>query len=148
MSRPKRKVVTQIKPQNPILTSIYLQVYKVYTYEKVCTGNTRILQFLKPRKIVVRWSIYFILSDIIYRLDNKDFQASGLGWVRSLTAATAANTLAPLFLEMLCYVLGRFHSSSVLSTRIGLHKIEVINKQRLLCRPEQFEAYFSTYKAP
>ena len=47
--------------------------------------------------------------------------------VRRMTAATAAITLACLFLEMLCYVLGRLHSSCVLSTRIGLHRIEVIN---------------------
>ena len=47
-----------------------------------------------------------------------------------MTAATAAITLACLFVEMLCYVLilGRLHSSCVLSTRIGLHRIEVINK--------------------
>ena len=61
-------------------------------------------------------------------LGTKDFRASGLGQVRRLTAATAAITLARLFLEMLCYVLGRLHSSCVLSTRIGLHIIEVINK--------------------
>ena len=36
----------------------------------------------------------------------KDFWASGLGQVRHLTAATAAITLARLFVEMLCYVLG------------------------------------------
>ena len=45
-----------------------------------------------------------------------------------MTAATAAVTLARLFTERLCYVLGRLHSSYVLSTRIGLHRIEVINK--------------------
>ena len=45
-----------------------------------------------------------------------------------MTAATAAVTLACLFTEMLCYVLGRLHSSYVLSTRIGLHRIELINK--------------------
>ena len=59
---------------------------------------------------------------------HKDFGASGLGQVRRLTAATAAIILAGLFVEMLCYVLGRLHSSCVLSTRIGLHRIEVINK--------------------
>ena len=58
----------------------------------------------------------------------KDFRASGLGQDRHLTAATAAIILACLFVEMLCYVLGRrLHSSCVLSTRIGLHRIEVIN---------------------
>ena len=37
--------------------------------------------------------------------------------------------IACLFVEMLCYVLGRrLHSSCVLSTRIGLHRIEVINE--------------------
>ena len=61
-------------------------------------------------------------------LRTKDFRASGLGQVRRLTAATAAITLACLFVEMLCYVLGRLHSSCVLSTRIGLHSIEVINE--------------------
>ena len=59
---------------------------------------------------------------------SKDFQASWLDQVRHLTAATAAITLARLFIEMLCYVLGRIHSSCELSTRIGLHRIEVINK--------------------
>ena len=48
--------------------------------------------------------------------------------VRRMTAATAAINLACLFVEMLCYVLRRLHSSCVLSTRIGLHRIEVINK--------------------
>ena len=48
--------------------------------------------------------------------------------VRRMTAATAAVTLARLFTEWLCYVLGRLHSSYVLSTRIVLHRIEVINK--------------------
>ena len=51
MSRLKKKVVTQTNPQNPILLSIYLQVYKVYKYEKACTGNTRILQFLSQGKL-------------------------------------------------------------------------------------------------
>jgi hypothetical protein len=59
----------------------------------------------------------------------KDFRASVLGQVRPLTAATAAITLACLFVEMLCYVMGRLHSSCVLSTRIGLHRIEVIKKK-------------------
>ena len=38
---------------------------------------------------------------------SKYFQALLLGQVRHLTAATAAITLACLFVEMLCYVLGR-----------------------------------------
>ena len=63
-----------------------------------------------------------------YGVCSKDFRVSGLGQVRRLTAATAAVTLAHLIVEMLCYVLGRLHSSCVLSTRIGLHRIEVINK--------------------
>ena len=46
----------------------------------------------------------------------------------AVTAATAAVTLARLFTEWLCYVLGRLHSSYVLSIRIGLHRIELINK--------------------
>ena len=48
---------------------------------------------------------------------TKDFRAA---LVRHLTAATAAIT-AFLFVEMLCYVLGRLHSSCVLCTKIGLH---------------------------
>ena len=43
-------------------------------------------------------------------------------YVRRMTAATAAITLAFLFVEMLCYVLGRLHSSCVLSTKIVLHR--------------------------
>ena len=45
-----------------------------------------------------------------------------------MAAATAAVTLARLFTEWLCYVLGRLHSSYMLSTRIGRHRIELINK--------------------
>ena len=52
----------------------------------------------------------------------KDFRAA---LVRRLTAAI---TLAFLFVEMLCYVLGRLHSSCVLCTKIGLHRWELINK--------------------
>ena len=59
---------------------------------------------------------------------GNDFRASGLGQVRRLTAATAAITLACLFVYMLCYVMGRLHSSCLLSTRIGLHITEVLNK--------------------
>ena len=49
--------------------------------------------------------------------------------VRRMTAATAAVTLAGLFTEWLCYVLGRLHSSCVLSTKVGLHRLELINFQ-------------------
>jgi hypothetical protein len=45
-----------------------------------------------------------------------------------MTAATVAVTLTRLFTECLCYVLGRLHSSYVVSTRIGLQRIELINK--------------------
>ena len=49
--------------------------------------------------------------------------------VRRMTAAaaTAAVTIASLFTEWLCYVPGRLHSSYVLSTKIGLHRIDFIN---------------------
>ena len=46
----------------------------------------------------------------------KDIQAV---LVRHVTAATAAITLAFMFGEILCYVLGRLHSSCVLSTKMG-----------------------------
>ena len=59
---------------------------------------------------------------------TKDLQTFGLGQVRHLTAATAAITLAHLFVDVLCYVLGGLHSSCLLSTRIGLHRIEAINE--------------------
>jgi hypothetical protein len=55
----------------------------------------------------------------VYTVRAKDFRAT---LVRRLTAATAAITLAFLFVEMLCYVLGRLHSNCVLSTKIGLHR--------------------------
>ena len=42
-----------------------------------------------------------------YSVPTKVFQGFGLGQIRRLTAATAAITLACLFVEMLCYVLGR-----------------------------------------
>ena len=73
------------------------------------------------RNLSKKYEAFFVLL-------SKDFRASGLGQVRRLTAATAAITLAHLFVEMLCYVLGRLHSNCVLSTRICLHRIEVINK--------------------
>ena len=57
-------------------------------------------------------------------VQSKDFRASGLGQVRRLTAATAAITLARLFVEMLCYVLGRLHSNCVLSSVILQMKAE------------------------
>ena len=60
-----------------------------------------------------------------YTLDSKDLRGT---YVRRMTAATAAITLAFLFVEMLCYVLGRLHSSCVLSTKIVLHRWELINK--------------------
>ena len=57
------------------------------------------------------------------------FWPADIRCMTAATAATAAVTLARLFSEWLCYVLGRLHSSCVLSTRIGLlHRIEVINK--------------------
>jgi hypothetical protein len=59
---------------------------------------------------------------------TKDFRATQ---VRCLTAATAAVTLAFLFVEMLCYVMGRLHSSCVLCTKIGLLRWELINKTLL-----------------
>ena len=58
----------------------------------------------------------------------KDFRAFGVALVRRMTAATTAFTLARPFTEWMCYVLGRLHSSYVLSTRIGLHRIKFINK--------------------
>ena len=65
------------------------------------------------------------IQNIFYVTQIKDFRATQ---VRCLTAATAAVTLSFLFLEMLCYVLGRLHSSCVLCTKIGLHRWELINK--------------------
>ena len=50
---------------------------------------------------------------------TKDFRAFGVALVRHMTAATAAVTLARPFTEWLYYVLGRLHSSYVLSTRIS-----------------------------
>ena len=67
-----------------------------------------------------RW--YKIPSDGV---PMKDFRAP-LVW--RLTAAAAAITLAFLFIEMLCYVFGRLHSSCVLWTKIGLHRLELINE--------------------
>ena len=52
--------------------------------------------------------------------------------VRHMTAATAAITLACLIVEILCYLLGRLHSSLVLDTKIGLHKLELINKTLII----------------
>ena len=56
--------------------------------------------------------IFFFLG-----FQTKDLRGT---YVRRMTAATAAITLAFLFVEMLCYVLGRLHSSCVLSTKIVL----------------------------
>ena len=49
-------------------------------------------------------------------VEIKDFRAFGVADKRRMTAATAAFTLAHLFTEWLCYVLGRLHSSYELST--------------------------------
>ena len=73
------------------------------------------------RNLSKKYEAFFVLF-------SKDFGASGLDQVRRMTAASAAITLAGLFVEMLCYVLGTLHFSCVLSTKIGLHRIEVINK--------------------
>ena len=72
-----------------------------------------------------------------YGVCIKDFRASGLGQVRRLTATTAAITLACLFVEMLYYVLGRLYSSCVLSTKIGMHRKELINKTLVIDEPLQ-----------
>ena len=61
----------------------------------------------------------------------KDLQAFGVALVRRMTAATAATaaiTLACLFVEMLSYVLWRLYSSCVLSNKIGLHRWKLVNK--------------------
>ena len=63
-----------------------------------------------------------------YPVLGKGFPAFQVGLVGRMTAATAAVTLACLFTERLCHVFGRLDSSYVLSTRIGLHRIELINK--------------------
>ena len=55
----------------------------------------------------------------MYRGVGKDFRVA---LVRCMTAATAAISLVFLFVEMLCNLLERFHSSCVLSTKIGLHR--------------------------
>ena len=65
----------------------------------------------------------FTASKIAYAEDPKDFRATQVRCLTAATTATAAVTLAFLFVDMLCYVLGRLHSSCVLSTRIGLHRI-------------------------
>ena len=72
--------------------------------------------FVKSKNTIVSGKGLF---NWILGIRGKDFQATQ---VRCLTAATAAVTLAFLFVEMLCYVLGRLHSSCVLCTKIGLHR--------------------------
>ena len=59
---------------------------------------------------------------------QRRYVAFGLADIRPLTAATAAVTHEVLFTEMPCYVLGRLYSSCVLSTKVVLHRIEIINK--------------------
>ena len=61
-------------------------------------------------------------------LPLKDFRAFEVADIRRMTAATAAATLACLFTEWLCYVMGRLHFSYVLSTRIRQHRVELINE--------------------
>ena len=67
---------------------------------------------------------FFDIFDFL-TLSTTDIRAT---LVRLLTDATAAITLAFLFVEMMCYVLGSLHSSCVLCTKIGLHRKELINK--------------------
>ena len=66
-----------------------------------------------------------------YIKNSKDFLAFRVVLVRHLTAVTAAITLACLFVEMLCYVLGRIHSSCVLCTKIRQLRWELTNKTLL-----------------
>ena len=66
-----------------------------------------------------------LLNFLSFTFHSKDFR---LALVRHLTAATTAITLAFRFAEMLCYELGRLNSSCVLCTKIGLHRLELVNK--------------------
>ena len=78
-----------------------------------------------PRHICFLICDQKLMSKKFQIVDHKDLRGT---YVRRMTAATAAITLAFLFVEMLCYVLGRLHSSCVLSTKIVLHRWELINK--------------------
>ena len=107
----------------------FKNIYPISLYS--FQGNYSFLNLEMVGNSVVAANFIFFCNKLNFCYKNysteetKDFRASGLGQVRPATA-TAAITLARLFIEMLCYVLGRLHSSCVLSTRICLHRIEVI----------------------
>ena len=84
----------------------YLELFQLYA-----------LSFCNKERQFWYLDLYRVLSSLCGHM--KDFLATQ---VRCLTATTAAVTVAFLFVEMLCYVLGRLHSSCVLCTKIGLHR--------------------------
>ena len=71
------------------------------------------MSWVIPEKyIVIYKGLWFLeMKELLFKshhLASKDFRGS---YVRRMTATTAAITLAFLFVEMLCYVLERLHSS-------------------------------------
>ena len=103
------------------LTKANIQIGKQH---QMCIGSTPddSLYFVLGKKIVSWWCLNLqnyqscgCLSIQNHTTYTKEFRATN---VRRLTAATAAITLARLFVEMLCYVLGRLHSNCVLSSVI------------------------------
>ena len=90
-------------------------------YSGLSSAQSCILIWFCPVK---SYRKFFDIFDFL-TLSTTDIRAT---LVRLLTDATAAITLAFLFVEMMCYVLGSLHSSCVLCTKIGLHRWELINK--------------------
>ena len=84
-----------------------------------------------------KWFLW--VSSTCDTFSSKNFWATQ---VRCLTAATATVTLVFLFVEMLCYVLGRLHSSYVLCTKIRLHRWEFINKTLII---NDFSNFFGNF---
>ena len=90
-------------------------------YSGLSSAQSCILIWFCPVK---SYRKFFDIFDF-FPLSTTDIRAT---LVRLLTDATAAITLAFLFVEMMCYVLGSLHSSCVLCTKIGLLRWELINK--------------------
>ena len=67
-------------------------------------------------------ALFAVLQNILKSFQQRALLFLGFCFVLGKTAATAAISLAFLFAEMLCYVLGRLYSSCVIYTKIGLHR--------------------------
>ena len=106
------------------------------TRKRRCKSYRRVRMIKVTIGLKLLWNLQLIRDNKhwTWQIPSLDYvKTFQLAQVRHVTAATAAITLACLFVEMLCYVLGRLHSSCVLSTKVGLHRLELILISSNLC---------------